>query len=147
MDMPMFGMSVTPPGVLAALYGWPTIGGPQATACGGWAPYGAHELFSCFDHGLQFFITPVVSVVDWLRALGYRDISMGGLSGGGWTTVVAAALEPRIKRSFPVAGTKPIPGCRFRFRADATSIGRVAQSSRWLTTTPSTFSDPGTAFR
>ena len=32
---------------------------------------------------------------------------MVGLSGGGWTTTVAAAVDPRIKLSVPVAGSFP----------------------------------------
>jgi hypothetical protein len=32
---------------------------------------------------------------------------MIGLSGGGWTTTLYAALDPRIMRSYPVAGTRP----------------------------------------
>ena len=32
---------------------------------------------------------------------------MVGLSGGGWTTVVYAAIDPRIQRSYPIAGSVP----------------------------------------
>src|SRR5438445_13772028 len=32
---------------------------------------------------------------------------MSGISGGGWTTHLYAALDPRIKESFPVAGSLP----------------------------------------
>lgn len=38
----------------------------------------------------------------------YRAFHMIGLSGGGWTTTVYAALDPRIRCSFPVAGTIPL---------------------------------------
>ena len=38
----------------------------------------------------------------------YRRFHMIGLSGGGWTTTVCAALDPRITLSFPVAGTMPL---------------------------------------
>jgi len=38
----------------------------------------------------------------------YTDFNMVGLSGGGWTTTLAAAIDPRIKLSFPVAGTVPM---------------------------------------
>ena len=31
-----------------------------------------------------------------------KDVSMIGLSGGGWTTRMAAAIDPRIKLSIPV---------------------------------------------
>jgi hypothetical protein len=33
---------------------------------------------------------------------------MIGISGGGWTTTLYAALDPRISRSYPVAGTLPM---------------------------------------
>jgi PhoPQ-activated pathogenicity-related protein len=33
---------------------------------------------------------------------------MMGLSGGGWTTTLAAALDERIEASFPVAGSLPL---------------------------------------
>ena len=33
---------------------------------------------------------------------------MTGLSGGGWTTTVYAAVDPSIRCSFPVAGTVPL---------------------------------------
>ena len=33
---------------------------------------------------------------------------MTGISGGGWTTTISAAIDPRIVASFPVAGTMPI---------------------------------------
>jgi hypothetical protein len=33
---------------------------------------------------------------------------MVGISGGGWTTTMSAAVDTRIKKSFPVAGSLPI---------------------------------------
>jgi hypothetical protein len=38
----------------------------------------------------------------------YRAFHMIGLSGGGWTTTVYAAIDPSIRCSFPVAGTIPL---------------------------------------
>ena len=38
----------------------------------------------------------------------YRVFHMVGLSGGGWTTTVYAAIDPSIQCSFPVAGTIPL---------------------------------------
>lgn len=38
----------------------------------------------------------------------YLAFHMVGLSGGGWTTTVYAAIDPRIRCSFPVAGTIPL---------------------------------------
>ena len=34
-----------------------------------------------------------------------RHIIMAGLSGGGWTTTISAAIDPRITLSMPIAGS------------------------------------------
>jgi hypothetical protein len=41
------------------------------------------------------------------EALGYKHIVMAGLSGGGWTTTISAAIDPRITLSMPIAGSMP----------------------------------------
>lgn len=56
---------------------------------------------------IRYFIAPVEQVVS-LLAPRYRDISMIGLSGGGWTTTLAAAVDQRIARSYSVAGSYPL---------------------------------------
>lgn len=56
---------------------------------------------------IRYFIDPVEQVVG-LLAPRYRDVSMIGLSGGGWTTTLAAALDQRITRSYSVAGSYPL---------------------------------------
>ena len=38
----------------------------------------------------------------------YRSVAMMGISGGGWLTTLYAALDPRVRASYPVAGTLPI---------------------------------------
>lgn len=67
-----------------------------------------HEELKYLDHPLQYFITPVVAMINYAQKQNYREISMIGISGGGWTTTVTAALDPRINYSFPVAGTYPM---------------------------------------
>jgi hypothetical protein len=68
-------------------------------------------------HGevLKYFLDPVVQWVNYAatRQNGsggalFSRIVMAGLSGGGWTTTVAAAIDPRIVRSYPVAGSLPL---------------------------------------
>lgn len=54
----------------------------------------------------QYLLEPVPVVLNRLAPL-YRSVAMVGLSGGGWVTTLAAALDPRIARSFPVAGSSP----------------------------------------
>lgn len=65
--------------------------------------------------GLKFFLEPVAVYLNYLQTQAdadafphYLDFSMMGLSGGGWTTTVYAALDPRISLSVPVAGSLPL---------------------------------------
>ena len=64
---------------------------------------------------IKYFLEPTAISLNYLktrsRAGGfprYRTFHMTGLSGGGWTTTVYAALDPTIRCSFPVAGTIPL---------------------------------------
>ena len=56
---------------------------------------------------LKFFLEPVAVSLNALRPM-YKEIHMAGLSGGGWTTTLYAALDPSIRYSFPVAGSIPL---------------------------------------
>jgi hypothetical protein len=58
-------------------------------------------------HTMKFFVEPVILAINYAKTLGYKRIVMVGLSGGGWTTTVAAAIDPRIDLSIPVAGSLP----------------------------------------
>jgi hypothetical protein len=56
----------------------------------------------------KYFLEPVVRGVTYAQqVLRYRRVHMIGISGGGWTTTLAAAIDPRIRVSIPVAGTLP----------------------------------------
>jgi hypothetical protein len=64
---------------------------------------------------IRFFLEPTAIALNHVktqnRAGGfpaYRSFHMIGLSGGGWTTTVYAAIDPSIRCSFPVAGTIPL---------------------------------------
>jgi hypothetical protein len=60
------------------------------------------------DYPLRYFVEPCILTVNYaMQQLGYLHVHMMGLSGGGWTTTAAAAIDPRIERSFPIAGTMP----------------------------------------
>lgn len=58
-------------------------------------------------HPLRFYLEPVMVFLNY-AAPGYDRIAMLGLSGGGWTTTWAAALDERIGESYPVAGSLPL---------------------------------------
>jgi dienelactone hydrolase len=64
---------------------------------------------------MRFFLEPVAVCLNYLQAKSrsdhfpkYREFDMAGFSGGGWTTTVYAAIDPRITMSFPVAGSLPL---------------------------------------
>ena len=57
------------------------------------------------------FAEPVTIAINYFVSQNpdYDYVAMTGLSGGGWTTEFVAALDERIRLSFPVAGSRPIP--------------------------------------
>ncbi len=81
---------------------------------------GKHEaIFELKTAGspIRYFLEPTAISLNYLkepkRAVAdqfprYRAFHMIGLSGGGWTTTVYAAIDPTIRCSFPVAGTIPL---------------------------------------
>jgi hypothetical protein len=73
-------------------------------------------------YGLRFFLDPVIVSLNFLlENQSYNDINMVGLSGGGWTTNMIAAIDERIKYSFSIAGSMPL---YYRYSG---SVGDVEQ--------------------
>lgn len=103
------------------VYGWNSGGFLDAPGHAGlWKPADHNALVDALENSkgksaLRFFVEPVIQGVNKVVQLNpnYSDISMIGLSGGGWTTVLAAAVDPRIKISIPVAGSMPNYARRF----------------------------------
>jgi hypothetical protein len=90
-------------GLLMPLYGTNT------------GPYASHDELMAAESDeaetdpLSVFLQPVaVALNDTLARATYEPPAMIGISGGGWTTVVYAAIDPRIVRSYPVAGSLPL---------------------------------------
>ncbi len=64
---------------------------------------------------MKYFLESTAISLNYLKTRGssegfpeYKAFHMVGLSGGGWTTTVYAAIDPTIRCSFPVAGTIPL---------------------------------------
>ncbi|MEV5968257.1 hypothetical protein AB0L70_41210 [Kribbella sp. NPDC051952] len=57
---------------------------------------------------LALFLEPLAVAMNHVQAT-YQpsSVQLVGLSGGGWTTTIYSALDPRITRSYPTAGTLP----------------------------------------
>ena len=71
-------------------------------------PSGDHSRFANDPHPLTNFMTPVALSLNYaIQNNAYQSVVMAGLSGGGWTTVLYAAMDTRITKSFPVAGSWP----------------------------------------
>lgn len=65
--------------------------------------------FAAIDHPLRVFFHPIIATMNYLQEThGFKHIAMMGVSAGGWATAVTAALDPRIVKSYPVAGVLPI---------------------------------------
>jgi len=75
--------------------------------------------------GFRPFLEPVVACIDhWAKTNdGNLDVTMIGLSGGGWTTHMAAAVDTRIRLSLPVAGAFPL----YLRTKDRGSVGDLEQ--------------------
>jgi len=91
-----------------------------------------HLDFDTLDDGttspLAHFLTPVGAVVDEIvdRSAGIDpDVLLIGRSGGGWTTYVYGAIDPRVDVAISVAGGTPMSG---RLSVSPAEVGDYEQS-------------------
>ncbi len=58
---------------------------------------------------IKFFVEPIAVSLNYVdKEFNFDSYYMTGISGGGWTTVLYSALDPRIEKSYPVAGSVPL---------------------------------------
>lgn len=94
-DMPISGLNAAP-----------TVSGPSGPVT--LTSHDQMPLVKSADYNpLRMFLEPVTAVVNELRGRGITHIGMAGLSGGGWTTDLYAAIDPRIDASYSIAGSMP----------------------------------------
>lgn len=68
-----------------------------------------HDDMASLDRPMRYFLEPITVGLNYAETLrDFEGIYMTGISGGGWTTVVYSALDPRIDSSYPVAGSYPL---------------------------------------
>jgi len=73
---------------------------------------------------MKFFVHPITLSLNYVEnQFAYDSINMIGISGGGWTTILYAAIDDRISKSFPVAGSLPIS-----LRMESRDIGDYEQT-------------------
>jgi hypothetical protein len=57
---------------------------------------------------ISYYVEPIAVALNYVdKNFDYSKYHMIGLSGGGWTTVIYSAIDPRISHSFSVAGSHP----------------------------------------
>jgi len=74
---------------------------------------------------MKLFLEPIQINLNFLdKEYNFKQYSMIGLSGGGWTTVVYSAIDERISDSFSVGGSIP-----FYLRVDSRDMGDYEQTN------------------
>ena len=74
---------------------------------------------------MKLFLEPIQINLNFLdKEYNFKQYSMIGLSGGGWTTVVYSAIDDIISDSFSVAGSMP-----FYLRVDGRDMGDYEQTN------------------
>lgn len=73
---------------------------------------GRHDAFALLETDsfapLSLCLEPAIVALNTVMPEGpWREVGVLGYSGGGWTAMMLAALDTRITRSYPVAGTMP----------------------------------------
>lgn len=69
-------------------------------------PQSHNDFYAQTPNAIRYFLEPLVAFTNYLVPK-YRRVVMLGLSGGGWSTVLYSALDTRIAKSYPVAGSYP----------------------------------------
>lgn len=58
---------------------------------------------------LKYFLIPAMGTLNYaLTQRSYWKVIVIGISGGGWTTTMMAALDPRITNAYAIAGSVPL---------------------------------------
>jgi hypothetical protein len=58
---------------------------------------------------IKFFVEPIAVSLNYIdQTYNFESYDMVGISGGGWTTVLYSAIDTRISKSYPVAGSTPM---------------------------------------
>jgi len=68
-----------------------------------------HDRMKFLERPMRFFFEPITTTLNYIENdYQYDSFYMVGLSGGGWTTILYAAIDSRIEKSYPVAGSLPM---------------------------------------
>jgi len=75
--------------------------------------FSSHNQFILLDSNnfssIKYFVEPIAISLNYLdKNYNFDSYYMVGISGGGWTTVLYAAIDDRISKSYSVAGSLPL---------------------------------------
>jgi hypothetical protein len=73
----------------------------------------SHNQFFYLDSGnftsIRYFVEPIAVSINYIdKNYAFNSYNMVGISGGGWTTTLYSAIDPRITQSYSVAGSLPL---------------------------------------
>lgn len=85
---------------------------------------------------IKFFLEPTAETLNYLKAQGYADFAMTGLSGGGWTTMLYSAIDPTIRQSFPVGRCLCtfVPGTLAPVMPSRSCLSSTGSPATWIST-------------
>ena len=87
----------------------------------------SHDHFSLLDSNqfssIKYFVEPIAVSLNYIdKNFDFDSYYMVGISGGGWTTTLYSAIDPRIIQSYSVAGSLP-----FYLRSSPDNLGDYEQ--------------------
>jgi hypothetical protein len=104
-------------------------------------PWGNHnELYPMDADGINslvWFLDPAIRALNQAIAdLAPAHVYMTGISGGGWTTDLVAAVDTRIEAAYPVFGSMPFGLRTYAAYVDANDYEQSARQKTWAVVTP-----------
>jgi len=68
-----------------------------------------HDRLKFLDYPFHYFLEPISTTLNYIELnFSFEYIAMTGISGGGWTTTLYAAVDPMVSHTYPVAGSLPL---------------------------------------
>ena len=91
----------------------------------------SHEQFKVLESDefspISYFVEPIAVALNHVdKNFDYSKYHMIGISGGGWTSVIYPAIDPRISHSFSVAGSHPVDSLNKDYEQRLSELYQIA---------------------
>lgn len=94
------------------------------------------RILTLADHPIRFYVEPVIVTLNHAVRTGrFRSFDIIGFSAGGWTAGLAAALDPRLRYAYSVAGGYPLylrAGAEAKQSAPPQIYGPLVRTANYL---------------